>query len=160
MKRLLFLLLAMFATTAAEAQRRVTLRQCEGDTVAYLRQNFEQGKARFVGKPFSKVLDEWQQELPVGLLVFGSTGSWPTDEREKDVVDSASVRFITEQEQNLRMARKEVYYSLSVVFAPPFYQKIDPLWDIQEEEGTLSPRLYELIKDFVVKDIVLVEIKF
>ena len=67
MRRLLILLLfAVFAATAAQAQQKVTLADCGGDSVAYVKRNFVEGKALFIGQPFANVLDEWKAQLPVG----------------------------------------------------------------------------------------------
>ena len=70
--------------TAVQAQQKVTLAECGGDTVLYLRKTFDDRKAEFIGQPFSKVMDEWKSQLPVGRLLFGDTGIWPTKEEEKN----------------------------------------------------------------------------
>ena len=67
MKRLILVLFAVLvATSAAQAQQKTTLAECGGDTVIYVKKNFVEGKARFIGQPFANVLDEWKAQLPVG----------------------------------------------------------------------------------------------
>lgn len=154
MKRTILLLLTVFAVTAAHAQQKVTLKQCQGDTVAYLRKTFDQGKSRFIGQPFSKVMDEWSSQLPVNFLVFSDTGIWPTKDEDKLLVTGVSMYYNTETETNLKGMRHEPYYGLTIVFAPPYYQKSDDLRKLRNEEGTaLGPKLYEMLKDYIVKDI-------
>lgn len=161
MKRLLILLLfAVFAATAAQAQQKTTLAECGGDTVLYLRKAFDERKVEFVGQPFSKVLDEWKAQLPVGQLVFGDTGSWPTKAEERYLVRSASLYYNTEQETNSRGTRHESYYRLSISFVPPFPYQIMEFWRIQEEENSqLGPQLYEKLKNYIVKNITVCEMK-
>ncbi len=162
MKRIVIvLLLALFATTAVQAQKRVTLKQCNGDTVAYITQNFVEGKSRFIGQPFSKVIKEWESQIPIGRLVFGGTDPWALEESQRDLVNGASLYFITERESNLRTRQKEPYYSLTITFSPPYYQKLDDLYDIRDQEGIeLGPKLYDLIKDYIVENLTIVEMKF
>lgn len=160
MKRLILLLLSVFAVTAAQAQQKVTLAQCQGDTVTYLKKTFDEGKSRFIGQPFSKVIDEWRSQIPVGRILFADTGNWPTKESEKYLVKGASLYFITEREVNSRNRRKEPYYRLSIQFAPPFDKKINDYWQLQEQEDMqLGPQLYEQIKDYIVESIAVVETK-
>ncbi len=161
MKRLLILVLfAVFAATAAQAQQKTTLAECGGDTVLYLRKSFDERKVEFVGQPFSKVLDEWTGQLPVGHLVFGDTGSWPTKDEEKYLVKSATLYYNSETEINLRWLQKEPYYGISILFEPPFsYQSLE-FYQLQDEENlSLGPQLYEKLKDYTVKDIRVFEMK-
>lgn len=154
------LLLTTFAITAAQAQQKVTLAQCQGDTVAYLRKTFDEGKARFIGQPFSVLIKEWKSQIPINRIIFGSTGNWPSDENERNLVTHANVYFTPESEINLRGLRKEPYYGLTVVFAPPYRQKIQTLWSIEDQEGEpFGLRLYEQVKDYIVKDISFFEMK-
>ena len=154
------LLMTIFAITATQAQQKVTLAQCQGDTVAFVKQNFVDGKSRFIGQPFSKIIDEWRAQIPVAKITFSNTGNWPTKESEKYLVKGAYLDFITEREQNLRGMRKEPYISMSIQFAPPFYKKIDDYWQLQEQEDMqLGPQLYEQIKDYIVESIAVVEMK-
>ena len=154
------MLLSVFAITAAQAQQAMTLAQCQGDTVAFVKRNFVEGKARFIGQPFSKVIDEWRSQIPVGRILFADTGNWPTKESEKYLVKGASLQFITENDQKLRGLHKEPYLRLVVKFNAPYYQKIDTLWSIQEQEGIpFGPQLYEQIKDYVIQDISVFEMK-
>ena len=98
MKRFIIsILLTVLTGTAVQAQQKVNLSDCGGDTVLFLRKAFDDRKAEFVGQPFSKVLDEWKAQLPVGQLVFGDTGSWPTKAEERYLVRSASLYYNTEQ---------------------------------------------------------------
>lgn len=160
MEKLILTLLSLFTITALQAQQKVTLAECGGDTVAYVTRNFVEGKARFIGQPFSKVMDEWKAQLPVGRLLFGDTGVWPTKEEEKNLVNSVDLYFITEDEQCLRGLKKEPYFVLGISFEPPFYQKITDYWKIQEEENSqLGPQLYEKLKDYIVKNISIVELR-
>ncbi|WP_298062577.1 hypothetical protein [uncultured Rikenella sp.] len=160
MKRLILTLLSIFSITAIQAQQKVTLVECGGDTVLYLRKAFDDRKSEFIGQPFSKVLDEWKAQLPVGFLVFGDTGMWPTKEEERYLVKFASLYYNTEQETNSRGARHESYYRLSISFVPPFPYQIMEFWRIQEEENSqLGPQLYEKLKNYIVKNITVCEMK-
>ncbi len=162
MKRLLILVLfAVFAATAAQAQQKTTLAECNGDTVIYVKKNFVEGKARFIGQPFSKVLDEWKAQLPVGRLLFSDTGSWPTKDEEKYLVKSASLCYNIEAEINLRRIRHQSYYILTINFLPPLLHQSMELYQLQDEvERTeLGPQLYDKLKDYVVKDIKVFEMK-
>ena len=161
MKRLLILVLfAVFAATAAQAQQKTTLAECGGDTVIYVKKNFVEGKARFIGQPFANVLDEWKAQLPVGWLLFSDTGDWPTKEEEKYLVKSASLYYEKEEEINLKRIQHEPYYILLVTFVPPLrYQSLE-FYQLQDEENLpLGPQLYEKLKDYVVKDIKVFEMK-
>ena len=160
MKRLILLLLSMFMITAVQAQQKVTLAECGGDTVLYLRKTFDDRKAEFIGQPFSKVMDEWKSQLPVGRLLFGDTGIWPTKEEEKKLVNSIDIYFNTEEEVNLKGMRHELYYGVGISFTPPFLHKTREFWQLQEEENSqLGTQLYEKLKDYIVKDISTFELK-
>lgn len=162
MKRLIFLLLALFAGKAVQAQQKVTLAECGGDTVLFLRKAFDDRKADFIGQPFSKVLDEWRSQLPVGRLLFGNTGIWPTKEEDQDLVNSADIYFDTEETIDLKGMRHEAYYGVGISFEPPFSDKTQVFWQLQEEEedSQLGPQLYEKLKDYIVKKISSFEMKF
>lgn len=154
------LLMAIFSITATQAQQKVTLKQCGGDTVAYVKKNFVEGKARFIGQPFSKMIKEWKSQIPINRIMFGDTGSWPSDENQQHLVTDASLYFTPESEINLRGLRKESYYVVIATFEPPYRQKIKTLWDIEEQEGVpFGPKLYEAIKDYIVKDVFFLEMK-
>ena len=160
MKRLILLLLSIFAITAVQAQQNVTLAECGGDTVLYLRKTFDDRKAEFIGQPFSKVMDEWKSQLPVGRLLFGDTGIWPTKEEGKILVNSIDIYFNTEEEVNLKGMRHEPYYGVKISFIPPYLHKVREFWRLQEEEELqLGPQLYEKLKDYIVKDIYMFELR-
>lgn len=152
--------MTIFSITAIQAQQKVTLKQCNGDTVAYVKQNFVDGKARFIGQPFSKVIKEWKSQIPINWIIFGDTGSWPSDENQQHLVTSADLHFTPESEINLRRLRKEPYYSVTFTFVPPYHQKYRTLWEIKDQEGVpFGPRLYEQIKDYIVQDVFFLEMK-
>ena len=155
------LLLAAFAATAVQGQPKVTLAEYQGDTVLFLRKAFDARKAEFIGQPFSKVLDEWQAQLPVGWLLFGDTGPWVFNPEERELVNSANLYYNTEEEINKKGTRHEPYYRLLVTFAPPLPYKIQEFWRLQEEEedSQLGPQLYEKLKNYIVEDIKVLEMK-
>ncbi|WP_294597930.1 hypothetical protein [uncultured Rikenella sp.] len=154
MRRMIFLLLSIFSMTAVQAQEKVTLVECGGDTVTYVKRNFAEGKARFIGQPFSKLVEEWRTQIPVGRILFSDTGNWPTKDEDKYLVTGASLYFITEEEMNLRVMKKQPYASISVDFAPPYRHNFYDLCRIEEEDGLpLGPKLYECLKDYIVTDV-------
>ena len=134
MKRLISSLLALGCITLAQAQQKTTLAECNGDTVAFIRKNFEEGKARFVGKPLAELLDEWTSQLPVGYLLFGDTGIHYLPEEEQNLVNGIDLNHITEQERNARSARHEPYFVLAVTLAPPYHHKWDDILNLQDQE--------------------------
>ena len=154
------LLMTIIAITATQAQQKVTLAQCQGDTVAYVKKNFVEGKTRFIGQPFSKAIKEWKSQIPINRIIFGDTGSWPSDENQQHLVTDASLYFTPESVINLRGLRKEPYCVITFTFEPPYRQKFRTLWEIKEQEGVpFGPRLYEQIKDYIVKDVFFLEMK-
>ena len=161
MKRLILVLFAVLvATSAAQAQQKVTLAECGGDTVIYVKKNFVEGKARFIGQPFSKMLDEWRSQLPVGKILFSDTGNWPTKESERYLITGASLQFITEEEQLYREMRKEPYTDINVRFAPPYRHNLWALYNLRDQEGEpLGPQLYDCIRDYIVTDISFLDLK-
>lgn len=146
-------MLSLFAITAVQAQKRVTLKQCDGDTVLFLKRAFDDRKAEFIGQPFSKVIEVWKSQLPVGRLVFSTTGIWPTKKEDQELVNYANLYFNSEEETDFRGANKIPYYGVGVRFAPPYRHKVQLFWEMQDEEGPLGPRLYEYLKDYIVSDI-------
>ena len=154
MKRLILSLLALGCITLAQAQQKTTLAECNGDTVTFIRKNFEEGKARFVGKPLAELLDEWTSQLPVGYLLFGDTGIHYLPEEEQNLVNGISLNHITEQERNARSARHEPYFVLAVKLAPPYHHNV---WDLiklkRQEQNQLGPQVYNAIKDYIVTDV-------
>lgn len=160
MKRILLLLMTIFAITATQAQQKVTLKQCQGDTVAYLKKNFEEGKARFIGKPFSKVVDEWRSQMPIKWILLFGTDHWARNEKDRDLINGVSLYFMTEGEKNMKSMCHESQYSLDITFAPPYNQKYDDLWKIKDTENIiLGPQLYDKLKDYIVQDISVYETK-
>ena len=160
MKQLIFLLLAVWSVTATQAQHKVTLAECNGDTVLFLKKAFDERKADFIGQPFSKVVEAWKAQLPVGRLLFGDTGMWPTKDEDKYLVISASWYYNTEDEITSKRLNRKSYYGLSIGFAPPFRHKIREFWDLQDaERSDLGPQLYEKLKDYIVTDISFFEMK-
>lgn len=153
MKRLISSLLALGCITLAQAQQKTTLAECNGDTVAYLKKNFVEGKQRFIGQPASLILDEWRSQLPVGKLIFGSTG-WQRDKSKEDLIDGIVLYFITNEELGLRDLQKKPYTVLDISLAPPYH---DNIWDIYQlrdsENEALGPKLYDRIKDYIVTDV-------
>lgn len=153
MKKMILVMLSLFAITAVQAQKRVTLKQCDGDTVLFLKRAFDDRKAEFIGQPFSKVIEVWKSQLPVGRLVFSTTGIWPTKKEDQELVNYANLYFNSEEETDFRGANKIPYYGVGVRFAPPYRHKVQLFWEMQDEEGPLGPRLYEYLKDYIVSDI-------
>lgn len=159
MKRTILLLLTVFAVTATQAQQKMTLKQCQGDTVVYVKKNFEDGKARFIGQPFSKVVQEWRSQLPVAHLVLADAGSFRRDSL-KNKVNGVSLFFTSYEENALRSMNGKSNYRLRISFEPPYYEDIYNLYNIRDEEGQpLGPRLYDKLKNYVVKDIFVFEMK-
>lgn len=160
MKRILMLLMTIFAITATQAQQKVTLKQCQGDTVAYLKKNFEEGKARFIGKPFSKVVDEWRSQMPIKWILLFGTDHWARNEKERDLINGVSLYYMTEGEKNMKSMCHESQYSLHITFTPPYNQKKMYVYDLQDEEGSiLGPKVYNSLKDYIVQDISVYETK-
>lgn len=159
MKRILLLLLSVFAFTAAQAQQKVTLKQCQGDTVAYLKKNFEEGKARFIGQPFSKVIKEWKSQIPLTMVVLSSTDPWANDIRLRNKVNGADLYFTPERTINYRDFYRIPYYIVRFTFKPPYNQNINDLYHIMNEENQpMGPLFYDQLKDFIVQDIKVVEL--
>lgn len=153
MKKMILVMLSLFAITAVQAQKRVTLKQCDGDTVLFLKRAFDDRKAEFIGQPFSKVIEVWKSQLPVGRLLLGTTGIWPTKKEDQELVRDVSLYFNSAEEIYFRGANKIPYYGVVVMFAPPYRHKVQLFWEMQDEEGPLGPRLYEYLKDYNVSDI-------
>ena len=154
MKKMIFLLLAVWSVTATQAQHKVTLAECNGDTVLFLKKAFDERKADFIGQPFSKVVEAWKAQLPVGRLLFSDTGIWPTKDEDKNLIISASLYYNTEDEITSKRLNRRPYYGLGVSFAPPYRHKIRVCWDLQDaEQSALGPQLYEMLKDYIVTKI-------
>ncbi|WP_299458265.1 hypothetical protein [uncultured Rikenella sp.] len=154
MRRMIFLLLSIFSMTAVQAQQQVTLAECGGDTVTYVKRNFVEGKARFIGQPFSKLVEEWRTQIPVGWILFSNTGNWPTKDEDKYLVTGATLYFITEEEKNLRVMQRKMYATIHASFAPPYRHNFYDLCRIEEEDSLpLGPKLYECLKDYIVTDV-------
>ena len=152
--------MSVFFVTAIHAQSKVTLGQCQGDTVSYLKKVFDENKSCFIGQPFSKVMDEWTSQMTVNQLTFKDTGIWPTKEEEKLLVRGVSLYLDTEDEFDLKGLRHEPCYGISVVFASPYFQKADSLRRLRDSEGTaLGSKLYEQLKNYIVKDIYMFELR-
>ncbi len=151
---MIFLLLSIFSMTAVQAQQQVTLAECGGDTVTYVKRNFVEGKARFIGQPFSKLVEEWRTQIPVGWILFSNTGNWPTKDEDKYLVTGATLYFITEEEKNLRVMQRKMYATIHASFAPPYRHNFYDLCRIEEEDSLpLGPKLYECLKDYIVTDV-------
>ena len=154
MKQLIFLLLAVWSVTATQAQHKVTLAECNGDTVLFLKRAFDERKADFIGQPFSKVVEAWKAQLPVGRLLFGDTGIWPTKDEDKNLITDADLYYNTEDEITSKRLNRRPYYGLGVSFAPPYRHKTRVCWDLQDaERSELGPQLYEILKDYIVTKI-------
>lgn len=154
MKRTILLLLTVFAATAVQAQQKVTLKQCQGDTVAYLKKNFEEGKARFIGQPFSMVIKEWKTQLPLTRVILSSTDPWANDVRLRNKVNGADLYFTPERTINYRNFYHIPYYGVSFVFEPPYNQDIQDVLTLKDQEDEpLGPLFYEQLKDYIIKDV-------
>ncbi|WP_071135364.1 hypothetical protein [Millionella massiliensis] len=153
MKRLILSLLALGCITLAQAQQKTTLAECNGDTVAYLKKNFVEGKQRFIGQPVSLILDEWRSQLPVGKLIFSDTG-WKRDTSKAELINGIALYFITNEELGLRDMQKKPYTILNISLAPPYHDNIWDIYHLQDSENeTLGPKLYDRIKDYIVTDV-------
>ncbi len=64
MKKLMFLALLLIVAFAAQAQQDYRpWKDFEGDTLRYLKANFEDNKNRYIGQPFERVINDY--ELPL-----------------------------------------------------------------------------------------------
>ena len=154
------LLMAIFAITAIQAQQKVTLKQCQGDTVAYIKKNFEEGKARFIGQPFSKVVQEWKNQIPLARVVLTSTDPWANDEKSRDMVNGVILYFTPEGTIAQRDYYHIPYYGVRFDFEPPYNQKYQSVYDIKnQEDKAFGPRFYEQLKDYIIKDVIFFERK-
>lgn len=95
----------------------------------------------------------WKSQLPVGRLVFSTTGIWPTKKEDRELVNYANLYFNSAEEIYFREDNKIPYYGVGVRFAPPYRHKVQLFWEMQDEEGPPGPRLYEYLKDYIVSDI-------
>ena len=133
MKRLILSLLALGCITLAQAQQKTTLAECNGDTVAYLKKNFVEGKQRFIGQPVSLILDEWRSQLPVGKLIFSDTG-WKRDTSKAELINGITLYFITNEEMGLRDLQKKPYTVLDISLAPPYHDIFGIIIKLQDPE--------------------------
>ncbi|HJE88785.1 hypothetical protein, partial [Rikenella microfusus] len=119
-----------------------------------LKKAFDERKADFIGQPFSKVVEAWKAQLPVGRLLFGDTGIWPTKDEDKNLITDADLYYNTEDEITSKRLNRRPYYGLGVSFAPPYRHKTRACWDLQDaEQSALGPQLYEKLKDYIVTNI-------
>lgn len=152
--------MTVFAVTAVQAQQKVTLKQCQGDTVAYVKKNFEEGKARFIGQPFSTVVQEWKSQIPLTQVVLSSTDPWANDERLRNKVNGANLFFTPEETIAQRDYYHIPYYGVRFDFEPPHTKDLWDLYEIRtEEDMPFGPRFYEQVKDYIIKDVTFFERK-
>lgn len=122
---------------AQQAYRRLSTFQ--GDTIAYLRYNFDQNKQRYIGQPLLKLLEDYE----VG---YGFTNALP---RDKNVVNNAVI--------SPWRSRKYNDAWIKVTFRQPLSFEINPI--IREVDWATAwvETDFQLVamkmKDGIVKDI-------
>ncbi|MBP3219689.1 MAG: hypothetical protein J6M37_04395 [Prevotella sp.] len=152
MKKILFTLAAILLTISINAQdfKHYSLDEVNGDTVQYLQKNFIDQKAYFIGKPFSKVMEIYLQDLPLNYSATSTTTPWENPKDATEYIMGISITWLTEEEGQ--------YYSdnhikkisdLDILFEPPYNESDDDAYEIYDTDEKMVNHL----KNYIVKEI-------
>ena len=118
------------------------------DTIRYMRANFEENKSRYIGRPLGLLLDDLDVKI-VGFRVDYTI--WDPGE-VSGMINGLAVYY------NLNIYWPPPCVYLLIVFEPPYTKSVRLCDDLENRYGRRwRPEFYDLFKDFVVKDILIVD---
>ena len=152
MKKILFTLAAIMLSINLNAQgfKHYSLDDVNGDTVLYLQKNFIDQKAYFVGKPFSKVMEVYLQDLPLNYSAKNTTTPWENPRDRTKYINGISITWFTVEKARFYVynhIKKKLF--LFILFAPP-YNEVGS--DVAEKYDT-DEKMVNHLKNYIVKDI-------
>ena len=155
MKKILSLCLLLVVTATVKAQKHhIPFSEFNGDTLRYIAVNFEDNRERYIGHPVSRLLDEW--DLPIRSFYPSETTFEPKPE-DRDKIKGMDLGYLDIGEGYFYEKAKIPYYSLAVVFEPPYTVPARTVYDIEDAIGNQwGPELYEFYKNFIVKELYVV----
>ena len=152
MKKIILAFAAIMLTISINAQsfRHYSLNEVNGDTIEYLQKNFIDQKTYFIGKPLSRVLDIYIQDLPLNYAARETTSPWGNPQDATEYIKGISLSWYSENE--LKMIEytdilKSVY--LDILFEPPY---TEDAWNAIKKYDT-DLKMVDHLKNYIVKEI-------
>lgn len=71
MKTFIFTLMFLFPTVSWGQKAYVSLKECNNDTVKYLKTNFINNRERYINQPFSKLTKEFELDMYISQMYSG-----------------------------------------------------------------------------------------
>lgn len=152
MKKILFTLAAILLSISINAQsfKHYRLDEVNGDTVQYLQKNFIDQKAYFIGKPFSKVMEVYLQDLPLKYSATKTTSMWENSRDATEYINGISISWLTVEEGRFYVySRIKKKLFLRILFEPP-YSEVD--FDTMKIYDT-DQKMVDHLKNYIVKEI-------
>ena len=152
MKKRLFTLAAIMLTISINAQsfRRYSLNEVNGDTIEYLQKNFIDQKTYFIGKPLSKVMEIYLQDLPLNYSATETTSPWENPQDATKYIKGISITWFTEEEGQYYVDNHiDKTEFLDILFEPPYNESDDDAYDIYDTDEKMVNHL----KNYIVKEI-------
>ena len=152
MKKILLTLAAVVLSFDINAQdvKHYSLNEVNGDTVLYLQKNFIDQKAYFIGKPFSKVMEVYLQDLPLKYSATKTTSMWENSRDATEYINGISISWLTVEEGRFYVynhIKKKVF--LRILFEPP-YSEVD--FDTMKIYDT-DQKMVDHLKNYIVREI-------
>ncbi len=152
MKKILFTLAAILLTISINAQcfKHYKLDEVNGDTVLYLQKNFIDQKAYFIGKPFSKVMEVYLQDLPLKCSVTTTTTPWENPKDATKYIKGISISWFTEEEGWYHVDNDiKKILDLGILFEPPYNEADSYTNNIYDTDR----KMVDHLKNYIVKEI-------
>ena len=143
MKKILITLVIGIITLNIYAQNQYyTMAQCNNDPLKYIEKNYEQNKARYIGKTLQVLLDE--SELRFEEFVPGKFSPWV---RDKSLIGKI-------KDLSLTVYFSEYQYHIYIYIDAPYTLTWRAAMDLEGDEcEPWGPKYYNFYKGIKIKDI-------
>lgn len=148
----LFVCIGLFFAQKPTSNRHVSLKECDNDTLLYIRTNFLQNKQHYIGQKVEKLLNELDFEIRDFHLVPAYIKEFTAKESR-----GFSFSYLFPVQKYNKNKQKEAYYVIQVCFKSP--------WHIDSESwrntGAYWKKIhYDTIKDETIEDILIFKYQY
>ena len=144
---LLFVCAGLFSAQKSVNNRHVSLKECNNDTLLYIKTNFLQNKQNYVGLP----MDSLFNDLDIPIKSFGARYAYLGE--DKDII-GMYIGYLKGAEMTKYEKQKKSYYEISIWFEEPYTKKMSVWKEFRKDRGVYWIEEYRaFFKDFIIKDL-------
>lgn len=142
----LFVCIGLFSAQKPANNRHVSLKECNNDTLLYIRTNFLQNKQNYIGLP----MDSLFQDLEVPILIFGPLFEYTGG--DSDMI-GMTIGYMRGTKRKNYEKQKKSYYEINIYFKQPHSERLSTWREFNKNKGVYwTEDFRNFFKDFIIED--------